>query len=143
MKAEIKIKKEVTLTTIEVRAGVRYWEDSYINGESDTENGDNIPCKDGVYWCPVIDIETGVITNWEKGKTAEVHYKVVDCCSWMINSENDGCVSMVEDDYVPSILCPEEPGYGDYIIMNIDENGIIYKWDNSRILELLDEAKND
>lgn len=143
MKAEIKIKKEVVLTTIEVKAEVRHWEDTQVNGVPDTENGDNVPCKDGDYWCPVIDIESGAITNWKKGKTAEIHYKVVDCCSWKIMSENDGCVSKVDDDYVPSILCPKEPGYGDYIIMDIDKDGVIQKWDKYKILKLLDEAEDD
>lgn len=143
MKAEIKIKKEVTLATIEARAEVRYWENTEVDGKPDTKDGDNIPCKDGDCWCPIIDIETGTITNWEKGKTAEIHYKVVDCCSWKIMSENDGCVSSVEGNYVPSILCPKEPGYGDYIIMDIDENGVIQKWDKCEILELLDEVEED
>ena len=26
-------------------------------------------------------------------------------------------------------MCPNEPGYGDYIIMGIDENGNIQDWD--------------
>ena len=30
---------------------------------------------------------------------------------------------------MPSTLSPKEPGYGDYIIMDIDENGIIQDWD--------------
>ena len=32
------------------------------------------------------------------------------------------------DGYVPRIMCPEGSGYGDYVIMNIDENGKIDKW---------------
>jgi hypothetical protein len=137
MKAIVKIKKEVTLTTMEVVAEVRYWEDTEVNGAEDAESGDNIPCKEGNLWCPVIDIETGTITNWEKGKTADVHYKVCDCCSWTIKSD-EGCVSNVEGDYVPEILYPKGHGYGDYIIMDIDENGVIRDWDKSKIFDLLD-----
>jgi uncharacterized protein YuzE len=31
----------------------------------------------------------------------------------------------IEQDYVPKMMCPKESGYGDYIIMDIDENGKI------------------
>ena len=111
-----------------VKASVRYWEDSEINGVEDTENGDNIPCKQGDLWCPEINIETGIIENWEIGKTANIHYKVSDCCSWVIQDSNGRVIYFQDDGYVPDTLCPAERGYGDYIIMNIDENGQIDKW---------------
>lgn len=111
-----------------VKASVGYWEDSEINGVEDTENGDNIPCKQGDLWCPEINIETGIIENWEIGKTANIHYKVSDCCSWVIQDSNGRVIYFQDDGYVPDTLCPAERGYGDYIIMNIDENGQIDKW---------------
>lgn len=49
MKVKIKIEKEVEVTTLQVKAGVRYW-DSEVNGEPDTENGENVPCKNGELW---------------------------------------------------------------------------------------------
>ena len=111
-----------------VKASVRYWEDSKINGVEDTENGDNMPCKQGDLWCPEINIETGIIENWEIGKTANIHYKVSDCCGWVIQDSNERVIYFQDDGYVPDTLCPAERGYGDYIIMNIDENGQIDKW---------------
>ena len=125
MKVKIKVEKEVELKTLHVAANVRYWEDTTVNGEQDTENGDNVPCRDGDLWKPIIDLETGFITNWEQGKRASVHYKVCDSGSYYIKDENGETVLSIEDDYVPDILCPEDGGYGDYIIMNIDENGEI------------------
>ena len=65
-------------------AGVRYWEDAEVNGVSDSENPPTIPCAEFIHadneyrWRPIIDIDNGVITNWEKGFTAQVHYKVCD-----------------------------------------------------------------
>ena len=115
-------------TKLIVKASVRYWEDSKINGVEDTENGDNMPCKQGDLWCPEINIETGIIENWEIGKTANIHYKVSDCCSWVIQDSNGRVIYFQDDGYVPDTLCPAERGYGDYIIMNIDENGQIDKW---------------
>jgi len=40
-----------------------------------------------------------------------------------------GCHEVArEDGYVPSIMCPNKNGYGDYIKMTIDENGSIANW---------------
>ena len=127
MKANVKIEKEVELKTLVVKAGVRYWEDATVNGVEDSE-GDLIPCKDGDLWCPVIDVDSGVIKNWEQGVAAEVHYKVCDAGSYYLEDAEGNIVLSREDNYVPDILCPKEEGYGDYIIMDIDENGQIANW---------------
>lgn len=112
-----------------VKAHVRYWEDTVINGEvDDTVDGANVPCKEGDLWQPIIDIQTGTIENWEIGKTAFIHYKVVDRCGWELLDSTGKVIKSQEDGYVPDTLCPAERGYGDYIIMNIDENGLIDKW---------------
>lgn len=78
MKIKIKVEKEFDICTLQVKADVRYWEDSEINGENDSKDGDNVPCKVNGNWCPEIDIEIGKILNWEQGKTAEIHYMVAD-----------------------------------------------------------------
>ena len=75
-----------------------------------------------------IEIETGKILNWRQGVKAEIHYKVCDCCGWELKDENGGVVFDADDGYVPSTLAPKEDGYGDYIIMDIDENGVIADW---------------
>lgn len=127
MKATIKIEKEVELKTLVVEAYVGdRWDSSTINGEEDT-NG-NIPCRKGDSWCPIIDIDSGMITNWTKGVTAEVHYKIVDSGSYYLQDEDGNNVLSIEEDYVPKIMCPGGDGWGDYIIMDIDENGQIDNW---------------
>ena len=127
MKANIKIEKEVDIKILSVEAGVRYWEDATVNGEEDVK-GDLIPCRKGGLWCPEIDIDNGVILNWKQGTTAKIHYKVCDGGSYYLKDEDYNVVMSIEDDYVPSIMCPKESGYGDYIIMNVDENGKIQNW---------------
>lgn len=127
MKRIIKVEKEVDLKTLHVEAGVRYWEDATVNGVEDTE-GDLIPCREGDLWKPVIDLETGRITNWKQGVTADVHYKVCDDGSYYIKDAEGNTVLSIEDDYVPSILSPGGNSYGDYIIMHIDETGLIQNW---------------
>ena len=136
MKVKIKIEKEFELKTLQVKAGVRYWVDSVINGveysddspEDDVNSKAATPCVNGELWMPEIEIETGKILNWKQGVTAEIHYKVCDQCGWELKDEKGEVVLSEEDGYVPDTLCPKDRGYGDYIIMDIDENGVIADW---------------
>jgi hypothetical protein len=125
MKATIKIEKEVDIKTVLVNAHVRYWEDASINGVAD-EDGTLTPCREGDLWCPEIDIDTGVILNWPKGTTADIHFKVCDGGSYYLKDAEGNIVLKREDDYVPNQLIPGS--YGDYIEMTIDVNGKIADW---------------
>jgi len=127
MKISIKVTQEVDVRELHVDAGVRYWEDTDINGNPDTEGGDHIPCKNGDRWQPAIDLESGRIKNWEKGKTANVHYKVCDDGIYTL-VDRDGNAAAQEEGYVPKIMCPADNGYGDYIIMEINADGMIQDW---------------
>lgn len=126
MKFKLKTTIDVELKLLKVVAGVRYWEDADVNGVEDTD-GDLIPCRVGDSWCPLIDIETGIITNWEQGKTASIHYKVCDAGVYTLL---DDCMKEVAetDGYVIDILAIGDNGYGDYIILEVDENGKIEDW---------------
>ena len=128
MKFTIKIQKEVNLWLLAVKARIWYWEDAIINGVNETEKGDNIPCKEGNLWCLNIIIDTGQIINWTKGVTAKVHYKVCDELSYEILDTARNIIESNEDVYVPDTLSPSGRGYGDYMIMDIDENGYIKNW---------------
>ena len=125
MKATIKVEQEVDIKKLEIRADVRYWEDAVINGEPD-EDGTLTPCREGNLWCPVIDIESGVILNWQQGVKADIHFKVCDSGSYYLVDAHDKRVLSREDDYVPNSLVPGS--YGDYIVMQIDETGKITNW---------------
>lgn len=128
MKVSILKKVEVEAKTLQVRVGVRYWEDATVNGIEDID-GSLIPCRieDDDNWFPVIDIDTGVIANWEQGKTADIHYKVCDDGVYIVFDENEKEITR-KDGYVPETMCPKGSGYGDYIKMNVDENGLIDNW---------------
>jgi hypothetical protein len=126
MKATVLIEKEVDLKILSVRAHARYWEDGTVNGEPDVEG--KIPCRDGECWCPEIDIETGKILNWQQGVTTSIHYKVCDSGSYKVKDSDGNTIFDIED-YVPATMCPKESGFGDYIIMDIDENGMIQNWE--------------
>lgn len=140
---EVKIKRtvEVNVKALEVRAGVRYWKDATINGEEDTEG--KIPCRIDDNWCPIIEIETGKIRNWTQGVNADIHYKVCDDGDYYLLDENNEVV-LENDGYVPSCLAINDSGYGDYIIMKVDENGMIEDWkfDKSDIIKMMDDEED-
>lgn len=138
---------------LKVNAGVRYWEDADINGIPDIEDADEqyapkMPCSkfiDGEWrWCPEIDASTGKILNWEQGVTADVHYKVCDECE-IDYVDEDGNLICNNDGYYycPRFLCPKENGYGDYIIMDIDENGQILDWDAKEVERWIKEKEGE
>ena len=131
MKVTIIKKLEVEAKTFEANCGVRYWEDASVDGVEDTE-GNKIPCRVGERWCPVIDIDSGIILNWQKGKTARIHYKVCDDGTYT-TKDADGNIIDEKNCYVPDFMCPDDIGYGDYIIMSVDENGKIERWNNNHI----------
>lgn len=139
MKAKIKTIQTFEITTLKVKAGVRYWEDATVNGKEDTE-GELIPCRDGDYWCPVIDIDRGIITNWQQGVEADIHYKVCDDGTYEL-IDKDGDSVLTKEGYVPDILCPEEDGYGDYIIMQVNKDGSINSW-KADLTDLLEEEED-
>lgn len=128
--------KDIPVKYIRARCGVRYWEDGEINGEQDVD-GSRIPLREGTSsdndsrgggnWCPTIDLDTGTIENWPTGTTASIHYKVCDDGDYELLDADRNVVASI-DGYVPSVMCPEGEGYGDYVIMEIDGNGKIANW---------------
>jgi len=141
MQYNIPIEMTVNIKYIVVKAYVRYWEDTEVNGVEDTD-GTLIPFREGDCWCPIIDIDEGKIINWPSSKEAKIHYKVCDACYCELLTDQNVVVSKY-DGYVPNILCPEDGGYGDYIIMNVNGDGIINKWDVKYIDELVVNTKDE
>lgn len=126
MKVEIKVlgNKQFDVCKIRVSAGVRYWQDSDIDGVSDNDceedgNSPIMPCVKYLWeqnyylrannwrWCPIINVDDGRIDNWEIGKTADIHYKVYDdfLCNVLDKYGNVVCKYYY---YVPKIMCHAE-----------------------------------
>lgn len=119
---------------IEVSAAPRYWEDTRINGEDDI-NG-NIPFRDVDLWRPIIRLEDGQVMDWPIGLTANVHYKVCDEGEYWLQDGNGWRISKYAGDYVPDdFLAQDGSGFGDYIIMKINESGKIQNWKKPQIKE--------
>lgn len=132
-----------TCTHLTVECWPRYWEDTTVNGEVDTE-GKLIPFRNGDLWNPVIELATGKIINWPQGMTASIHYKVCDQGRYYLGTLGGspkllGAPKLFQygaeerrakqSTYVPDdFLCHGDLGYGDYIIMNVSSDGQIAKY---------------
>ena len=147
---------EIDIKTLFVKAHVRYPEDSMIQegpddawGEDDA-NQPKMPCMsyvdykyEGWYWCPVIDLATGRIKNWKQGVRASISYKVVDEFECYITDADDKIVTRYEG-YVPSFMAITDEGYGDYVYLEIDENGMIADWSfTDRDFKEIDETEEE
>lgn len=144
---DLDTKTKVAVRYLRARCGVRYWEDGEINGAQD-DDGSRIPLREGTAadndhlgggnWCPTIDLETGKIEGWPDGTIAGIHYKVCDDGDYELLDAERNIVKAIEG-YVPSIMCPEGEGFGDYVIMNIAADGTIAKW----VVDLSDFEKRE
>jgi hypothetical protein len=124
---EVTTKRKVPVKYLRAECAVRYWEDASVNGVEDTD-GKLIPLREGDNWAPTIDLATGKIENWPQGTTAQIHYKVCDEGKYLL-LDADRSEVCIKDGYVISMMCPEGEGYGDYVIMNVAEDGTIDKWE--------------
>lgn len=119
---------------IEVHAGVRYWEDAYINGVEDTD-GNLTPLRSGEHWCPVIRLADGVVMDWPAGTIADIHFKVCDDGEYWLLDEQRNRIAKWAGFYVPDdFLCHGDVGYGDYIILAIGADGQVAKWKQPAIV---------
>ena len=127
MKVTATIPHDFDVAVIRVSAKVRYWEDSFVNGDEDTD-GTLIPFRRGDLWEPIIDLETGRVMGWPEGTLAKVNYKVCDEGTYHLLDQN-GAVVATREGYVPDMLAVGDHGYGDYIILTIRADGLIGGWE--------------
>lgn len=106
------------------------------------------------YWCPLIDINNGKIVDWPLGQKSvvNIHYKTCDENKIWFYKEIGGDPIVFEyegkqvdhyDGYVPSILDTKKDGYGDYIIIDIIDDGYISQFEPNRIIEILDGSEQN
>jgi hypothetical protein len=126
MTFSVKVEVPYEVSYLLANCEVRYWEDARVNGVDD-EKGNLIPCRQGDNWCPLIDLKTGQIQDWPFGTIAEIHYKVSDAGVYFL-LDDDKKTIVKKDGYVPSVLSPNGNGFGDYIVMNINDGGYIENW---------------
>ena len=124
---EVEAKIKVPVTHLKAFMDVRYWEDAEVDGVDESDEEPLIPFYSPNGWQIFVDLETGKIDGWPKGVTAKTHYKVADAGIYsLLNAAGE--VVVERDWYVPSMLYPNADGFGDYVILNINEDGIIKDW---------------
>ena len=120
MKTTIMIEQEVDIKTVSVALPCRY---------DDEDIPFDFPLRDGDMWNANIDIDTGVISDWPKGKSGDMFMKICDTGKYELFDVDGKSVALLEDGYVPNNLIPGE--YGEYVDFKIDENGKITNWPSS------------
>jgi hypothetical protein len=116
MKFTQTIQREVDVQTIDVILPVRY---------NDEDIPYDAPGRYGDKWQAEIDIATGGIYDWPRGKTLDMYMKVVDGGIYILR-DSEGINIAERNDYVPHGIVPGE--FGDYVDLKINENGIITNW---------------
>lgn len=121
---------------VRIEAEPRYPEDAKVNDEREDNDNPKMPflvkeekSQEGWCWKLDIDIETGEIIGWPIDIKAVVHYKVCDCCRVKYEDKE-------YYEYVPDFLEIDDEGYGDYIILTI-EDGKIKNWNENNCREFL------
>ena len=128
---------------IRIVAGVRYAEDASVNGVDEDNEKPVMPflVKSKQYpdewdWDITIDVEAGSIDNWPKGMTAKTWYKVCDCCKVCAEGKKDYY------EYVPKFLSIWSEGFGDYVYLEVGEDGVIKDWDKSECMKFVDKMED-
>ncbi len=114
---KLKVKKEVEAVWLKLEVAVRY---------DDEDIPYDFPFRNGNSWAVTIEIDKGRIMSWPKGYKYDLHMKVCDQGNYYLLDDNDEELASIEDDYVPNDLIPGS--YGDYIELNINEDGYITNW---------------
>jgi len=78
----------------------------------------------------VVNLKDHTIVDWEQkhGHTpGNLFYKIRDEGTYTLLDENDKEIKQLEG-YVPNALIPEPNGYGDYIELKVNADGVITNW---------------
>ena len=122
MKAKIKVEKEVEILTIKIDIEARY-----IGDSEDDDMPTDFPLLNAekTAWVATVAIDTGAIFGWPKGDARKMHVKVCDAGIYTLFDNHAETVAQ-RIGYVPHGVVPGS--YGDYVELDIDENGIITNW---------------
>jgi hypothetical protein len=117
MKATIKKPADIEIAAVNIQVAVRY---------GDEDMPFDFPHRKDDMWDITVDIDTGRIRDWPADRAEDVYMKVCDCGSYYLLDAAGKRVGFIENDYVPHGVVPGE--YGDYIDLQINEDGVITNW---------------
>lgn len=76
-------------------------------------------------WRDIIDLGTGQLREWPKNTPYDFYDKICDSGTYRLLDADNNFLKEIQD-YVPNGIIPGE--YGDYMDLQIDENGIVKNW---------------
>ena len=150
MKVKVVKPVEIDFRYLKAVMHVRYWQDcdystdgvNYIAAyEEDTDEENErmkemIPLVNDDNWDILIDLNEGKVVGWPKGFWLKTCFKVCDEGEYSFLDENKNEIINITDEYkqyyVPNFMAIEDSGYGDYVCINIDEDGNIEHFDKMK-----------
>jgi hypothetical protein len=115
---KLSVMKEVEIDAVKVRIE---FSPQYMD-EEDCVFNENTPMLENGVFSITYNIETGIIDDWPKNESFECYEKVTDGGSYyLLDSEGVELASIIEN-YVPDCVNNE---YGDYVIISINDDGIL------------------
>lgn len=122
------IVREADAAFLDLDVAVRYDEEDMPN---------DAPLREGKSWKAVINLATHTIENWPIGKALKFEdMKICDEGTYILLDADKKELARIEG-YVPNNLLPGD--YGDYLSLDIDENGVILNWLSNASLEDFEE----
>lgn len=117
-------------------------------GEQYSDKLADLPLRNGQSWAIKIDIQHGngnVIQNWHIGHSMHIMLKVCDEGVYSLLNKDGNVLFEKQACYVPHFI-PNK--YNDYVVFDIDENGVILNMpqpclDEFSLNEFLDDIEAD
>ena len=149
-----KVTSEEQAKFLECFIGPRYLEDADINGNRDTEDGEelkqhlpncvlegeNIP-KPMQYGTEkdlavriLINIDNGKVVDWPRDVTASFHYKSCDINVFRLLDKNMNVIYETPGGETEYVMGPDFMNeYGDYFVLGVDAEGFIIDYDKDEM----------
>lgn len=123
MKTTVRIEKEVDIAFVFIDIAPRY-----IGDGDDDDMPTDFPLlnADKTAWVATVNIDTGEIQGWPAGEKRSMHVKVCDAGTYKLIDREGVEIAARVNSYVPNGVVPGS--YGDYVELEINENGIITNW---------------
>lgn len=116
MKTTIKVLEEIEIIAVRISVPV-------LSGEEDIPN--DFPLRHEDNWCAEVEMDTGRIVGWPKGKGRSLSMQVCDGGTYQLIGKDGFVIAQVHKDYVPGGVIPTG---GDYIVLEINTDGVITNW---------------
>ena len=122
MKITINRPEIVYVEYLQIEVKIAKWHYCIIS-----DNSSIVPCMVDNCWKPIIDVETGIITNWVQGVTVKMNCWIEEGEYYLLSADKKPVFGYYG--FVPAILSGAKVDDSvDYIGMDIEANGHIKNW---------------